>query len=56
MGVQDLVALAVQIGSRLEMRLPPVNAGALLHRYVQDLALPEVHLFQDFLIYQSMHY
>lgn len=34
--------MAGQIGSRLKLRLPPVNAGALLHRYVQDLALPEV--------------
>ncbi|KAK9915291.1 hypothetical protein WJX75_007180 [Coccomyxa subellipsoidea] len=41
MGVQELVAMAAQIGSRLQMRLPPVNAGALLHRYVQDLSLPE---------------
>ncbi|BDA43636.1 probable TATA box-binding protein-associated factor RNA polymerase [Coccomyxa sp. Obi] len=41
MSVQGLVAMAAQIGSRLQMRLPPVNAGALLHRYVQDLALPE---------------
>ncbi|EIE19513.1 hypothetical protein COCSUDRAFT_83564 [Coccomyxa subellipsoidea C-169] len=41
MGVQELVAMAGQIGSRLKLRLPPVNAGALIHRYVQDLALPE---------------
>ncbi|CAL8468416.1 g7956 [Coccomyxa elongata] len=41
MSVQGLVAMAAQIGSRLQMRLPPVNAGALLHRYIQDLALPE---------------
>jgi hypothetical protein len=44
MGVQELVAMAAQIGSRLQMRLPPVNAGALLHRYVQDLSLPEVNI------------
>ena len=36
--------MAAQIGSRLQMRLPPVNAGALLHRYVQDLSLPEVNI------------
>jgi hypothetical protein len=40
--VQDLVALAVHIASGLQMQLPPVNAGALVCRFVQDLALPEV--------------
>lgn len=40
--MQDLVALAAEIAITLHMQLPPVNAGALISRFVQDLALPQV--------------
>ena len=42
LGMQDLVVLATEVAAELGMQLPPVNAGAMLHRFVAELVLAQV--------------
>ena len=42
MGIQELISLSAQKASRIHLRLPPVNAPALIVRFSQELHIPQV--------------
>ncbi len=42
MGVQELIAMAAQKASQIQLYLPPVNAPALIVRFSQELRIPQV--------------
>ncbi|CAL5221234.1 g3386 [Coccomyxa viridis] len=41
MGIQELMSLSAQTASQIHLRLPPVNAPALIVRFGQELHIPQ---------------
>ena len=46
MGIQELMSLSAQKASQIHLRLPPVNAPALIVRFSQKLHIPQVYAAQ----------
>lgn len=46
MGIQELMSLSAQKASQIQLRLPPINAPALIVRFSQELRIPQVYAVQ----------
>ena len=54
MGIQELMSLSAQTASQIHLRLPPVNAPALIVRFGQELHIPQVHAAQALAVSQAL--
>ena len=54
MGIQELMSLSAQTASQIQMRLPPINAPALIVRFSQELHIPQVCAVRAFAMCQPL--
>ncbi len=48
------MSLSAQTASQIHLRLPPVNAPALIVRFGQELHIPQVHAAQALAVSQAL--